>query len=206
MFTYKCVYICLNLFKFGLSSLNCKPFIFSLWNSVLPNPSVNNFPVSSHSLWLFKSTVDSIFRTITAFCAYPENGLYFPHSSVLDQQSDRFFYRFAYVSSLTFCENNVICCLFKSSSFLKHFQFPADMSDSPFYPSSFPDSLFSFFQLLDKQCMLWVVVTSWFFWLTYLGIGSCSSNNQGQAAPHRRVLMWIFPIPICCLSFGDLQI
>lgn len=146
---YTNVYICLNLFKFGLSSLNCKPFIFSLWNSVLPNPSVNNFPVSSHSLWLFKSTVDSIFRTITAFCAYPENGLYFPHSFVLEQQSDRFFYRFAYVSSLTFCENNVICCLFKSSSFLKHFQFPTDMSESPFYPSSFPASLF--FLLITGQ-------------------------------------------------------
>lgn len=142
--------------------------------------------------------MDSIFRTITTFCAYPESFFFF-HSLVLEQQSDSFFYRLYLCLHLLFYENNLICCLLKSSYFLKCFQFPADMSKPLFSPFSFPDSLFSFFWLLDKQYMLWVVVTSWFFWLTYLGIGSCSANNQGQAATHRRVLMWIFPTHVCCL-------
>lgn len=76
------IYMCLHLFKFVLSWLDCKPFIFRLWNLVSPNPSVNNSPVRSHNLWLFRSTVDSIFRTITAFCAYPENVFFFPQLSV----------------------------------------------------------------------------------------------------------------------------
>lgn len=94
------IYMCLNFFKLVLSWLNCKTFIFNLWNSVLPNPSVNNSPIRSHNLWLFRSTVDSIFRTITAFCAYPENVFFF-HSLEFEQQSDIFFYRFA--SVFTYC-------------------------------------------------------------------------------------------------------
>lgn len=105
------IYMCLNFFKLVLSWLNYKPFIFNLWNSVLPNPSVNNSPIRSHNLWLFRSTVDSIFRTITAFCAYPEDGFFFPQLRIWTAKW-HFSTDLHLCLHLLFYENNLICCLF----------------------------------------------------------------------------------------------
>lgn len=165
------------------------------------NPSANNFPVGCHRHWFFTSAVDNIFRTITAFCAYHENvGLFlflcFPHSLFFEQQRwhKQIFLQICICNFAGFWDNF-------SNLFFKYFQF---LTDVPKSLSSIICSLNYCTNILYALGSSWKLQVCWFFWLAaYLGIRSDTANNQGQAATHSRLLMWIsflYPAAVFCFQ------